>query len=210
MSNSVFIVGLGGPSGSGKTTVARRVAARLNGQVISMEVYSAESNHLPFEERAKRNYDEPEAIDVELLESHIRSFAAGRSIGAPVYDFAQHLRTERREHVPAKPLAIVEGILALHFAQLPYYFDLSVYLDAPEDVCFHRRKVGDITERQRPLELVKWQYENTVLPAARRYLPHCKSCANLVFDAKPDLDTVGNSLYNAIVQRYAAAARSGS
>jgi uridine kinase len=48
MSNSVFIVGLGGPSGSGKTTVARRVAARLNGQVISMEVYSAESNHLPF------------------------------------------------------------------------------------------------------------------------------------------------------------------
>ena len=67
MPEKVFIVGLAGPSGSGKSTVAKRVAARLNGHVISMEVYSADANHLPFEERTKRNYDAPDATDVELL-----------------------------------------------------------------------------------------------------------------------------------------------
>jgi len=163
----VFIVGLAGPSGSGKSTVAKRVASRLNGHVLSMEVYSADMNHLPLEKRSKLDYDAPEAIDVKLLESHVREYAAGKAIQAPIDDFAKHLRVkDQREHIAAKSLLIVEGILALYFAQLCPHFDLSVYFAAPEEVCFHRRKVRDITERQRPMELIVWQYQNTVLPAA--------------------------------------------
>jgi uridine kinase len=207
MQEKVFVVGLAGPSGSGKSTVAKRVAARLNGHVISMEIYSVEVNHLPFEERAKINYDAPEAIDVELLESHIRKYTAGRALEAPIYDFAQHLRVrDRREHVPAKPLLIVEGILALHFAELRPHFDLSIYLDAPDEICFHRRKVRDITERQRALELIQWQYQSYVLPAARRYLLPSKRYADLVIDSRPDLATVEQSLYDAITGKRALAA----
>jgi uridine kinase len=202
----VFIVGLGGPSGSGKSTVAQRVASRLNGHAISMEVYSREMNHLPLEERAKQNYDAPNAIDVPLLENHIRAYAAGKSIEAPIYDFAQHLRVSSRcEHIPAKPLLIVEGILALHFAQLRPHFDLSIYLDAPEEVCFHRRKVRDITERQRSADFILWQYKNTVLPATRQYVLPSKSYANLVLDSKADLETVEKNLYDAIVGKRATA-----
>jgi uridine kinase len=113
---------------------------------------------------------------------------------------------DRRDHIPAKPLLIVEGILALHFAQLRPYFDLSIYLDAPDDICFHRRKVRDITERQRSLELIRWQYENMVLPAARRYLLPSKVYAQLVLDTKPDLATVEKSLYEAIMGKRALSA----
>jgi uridine kinase len=202
----VFIVGLGGPSGSGKSTIAQRVASRLNGHVISMEVYSREMNHLPLEDRAKQNYDAPSAIDVPLLESHIRAYAAGKPIEAPIYDFAQHLRVSgRREHIAAKPLLIVEGILALHFPQLRPHFDLSIYLDAPEEVCFHRRKVRDITERQRSVDFILWQYKNTVLPATRQYVVPSKGYAHLVLDSKPELATVEKSLYDAIVGKRAAA-----
>jgi uridine kinase len=202
-----FIVGLAGPSGSGKSTVAKRVASRINGHVISMEIYSVETNHLPLEERAKQDYDSPAAIDVDLLESHVRKYSAGNAIEAPIYDFAQHMRViDRRDHIPAKPLLIVEGILALHFAQLRPYFDLSIYLDAPDDICFHRRKVRDITERQRSLELIRWQYENMVLPAARRYLLPSKVYAQLVLDTKADLATVEKSLYEAIMGKRALSA----
>ena len=206
MPGKVFIVGLAGPSGSGKSTVARSVASRFNGHVISMETYAVEVNRLPLEERAKRNYDAPDATDVELLESHIRRYSAGHAIEAPIYDFAQHLRvSDRREHVPAKPLLIVEGILALHFAELRPHFDLSVYLEASDEVCFHRRKVRDITERQRPLEHIRWQYENNVLPAARQYLLPSKRYADLVLDST-DLATVERTLYGAITQKRALAA----
>jgi uridine kinase len=154
----VFIVGLAGASGSGKSTVAKRVASRFNGHVISMEVYALEMNHLPLEERAKQNYDAPYAIDMTLLEKHVLDYSAGKPIEAPIYDFAEHVRvSDRREHIPAKTLLIVEGILALHFAQLRQYFDLSIYLEAPGEVCFHRRKVRDITERGRSLDFIQWQ-----------------------------------------------------
>jgi uridine kinase len=201
----IFVVGLAGPSGSGKSTVAKSVASRLNGHVISMELYALEMNHLPLEERAKQNYDAPNAIDVQLLENHIHAYAAGHAIEAPIYDFAQHLRVhDQHEHIAAKSLLIVEGILALHFAQLRPHFDLSIYLD--EEVCFHRRKVRDITERQRSLDFILWQYKNAVLPARRQYVVPSRNYADLVVDGEADLATVEKKLYDVIMEKSAPAA----
>ena len=203
---NVLIVGLAGASGSGKSTVAKRVASRLNGHVISMENYSIVMNDLTLEERAKQNYDAPHAIDVRLLESHIRDYAAGHAIEAPICDFAEHIRvSDRTEHIPASSLLIVEGILALHFARLRQYFNLSIYLEASDEVCLHRRKVRDITERGRSLNVILWQYKNNVLPAMRQYVLPSKRFANLVLDSNLDLSTVEESLYDAIVEKRALA-----
>jgi uridine kinase len=203
---AIFTVGLAGASGSGKSTLAKRVATRLKGHVISMETYAVEMNHLPLEERANLNYDAPHATDVKLLESHICDYAAGNAIEAPIYDFVQHLRLiDRKEHIPPTSFLIVEGILALHFAQLRQYFDLSIYLEAPDDVCFHRRKVRDITERGRSLEFIQSQYKNNVLPAARQYVLPSKRFADLVLDSGADVSTVEKRLYDAIVEKRALA-----
>jgi uridine kinase len=166
-------------------------------------------NHLPLEQREKLNYDAPHAIDMQLLESQIRDYASGNAIEAPIYDFAKHLRvTDRRVHVPARSLLIVEGILALHFAQLRPLFNLSIYLEAPDEVCFHRRKVRDITERQRPLDFILWQYKNHVLPAALQYVLPSKRYADLVLESKAVLSAVEQSVYDAIVgSRVLASAR---
>lgn len=197
-----LIVGVAGPSGSGKSTVTRRVASRLGGRVISLENYSVILNDLPLKERAKQNYDAPHAIDVELLERDIRRYAAGHAIDAPICDFAEHLRvTTRHEPIPPTWLLIVEGILALHFAQLRPLFDLSIYLEAPEDVCFHRRKVRDITERERSLDFIQWQYKNNVLPAMRQYVLPSKSYADLVLESAADLKVVEEGLCEAIVRK---------
>jgi uridine kinase len=202
----IFIVGLAGPSGSGKSTVAKSVASRLNGRVLSMETYALEMNHLPPEEREKLDYDAPNATDVRLLESHIRDYASGKAVEAPIYDFARHLRvSDRREHIPATSLLIVEGILALHFSQLRSLFNLSIYLEASEEVRFHRRKVRDITERQRTLDFIQWQYKNNVLPATRQYALPSKRYADVVLESDADLTTVEASVYDAIEERRAAA-----
>jgi len=206
INEEVFIVGLAGPSGSGKSTIARHVASRLKGSVISMEQYSIVMNDLPLEQRAKEDYDAPFAMDVSLLESHVRNYAAGHAIDTPIVDFSKHLHvTDRHERIPVAPLLIVEGILALHFPQLRSCFDLLIYLEAPDNVCYHRRTVRDITERQRSQEFIQLQYENNVLPAARRYLLPSKRFANLVLDSEADLATVEKRLYDAIVEKRALA-----
>jgi uridine kinase len=200
--DGVFVVGLAGPSGSGKSTAARSVAAKLGGFVISMETYTAPADHLPLAERAKLDFDVPDALDIRLLETHVREYAAGKPISAPIYDFATHSRVAGRvQSVPAQSLLIVEGILALHFEELRPYFDLAIYLECPDETCFHRRKVRDITERQRPLDLILWQYENTVLPAAKRYLLPSKRYAQVVVNSAGDRASVEQALQNAIVQK---------
>src|SRR6202050_1826715 len=140
-----------------------------------------------------------------MLESHSRDYAAGKPIEAPIYDFAEHVRVrDRREHIPPKSLLIVEGILALHFAELRPHFNLSIYLEASDEVCFHRRKVRDITERQRTLAFILWQYKNNVLPAARQYVLPGKRHANVVLESDADLPTVEESVYDAIEEGRAA------
>jgi uridine kinase len=171
-----------------------------------MESYAASVNHLSFDERAKHDYDAPEATDVELLEKDIRQYSSGRSIEAPVYDFGQNLRTSRRERVAAGPLLIVEGILALYFDELRQHYNLSIYLQAPEEVLFHRRKVRDITERQRALEFVRWQWENFVMPSMRRYVLPSKRYADVVIDASADLEAVEKAVAHAVQQKLARAA----
>ena len=199
---TIFIVGLAGPSGCGKSTVAKHVASRCNGHVISMETYALEMNHLPLEERAKLDYDAPNATDVKLLERHIRDYASGKAIEAPIYDFAKHLRvSDRQEHIPSKSLLIVEGILALHFVELRPLFDLSIYLEAFEQICLHRRKVRDITERQRSLDFIMCQYLNHVLPAARRYAVPSRRYADLILKSEAALPAVEELLRDSIEER---------
>jgi uridine kinase len=198
----IFIVGLAGPSGSGKSTVAKSVASRLNGHVISMENYALEMNHRPLEEREKLDYDAPNATDVRLLERHIRDYRSGKTIESPIYDFAKHLRVnDRRQQIPPTSLLIVEGLLALHFSQLRPLFDLFIYLEASDEACFHRRKVRDITERQRTLEFILWQYKTNVLPAMRQYVLPSKRYADVILDSDAELSTVEKSAYDAIEER---------
>jgi uridine kinase len=207
VSKKAFIVGLAGPSGTGKSTIAEYVASHLNGRTVSMERYSLSANGLPLEERARLNYDEPDVIDVQLLEKDILKYISGRDIESPIYDFANHLRVlELREHIAAGSLLIVEGILALHFVELRSHYDLSIYLEAPDEICFRRRQVRDITERQRSAELVRWQYENTVVPATRLYVEPSKRFADLVIDTSRDLAIVEKCVEEAIEGRRAHAA----
>jgi uridine kinase len=200
MSKRAFIIGLTGISGTGKSTLAKRIASRLNGQTVSMERYSSCATGLPLQEREKLNYDEPEIIDVEALQRDIVNYSTGHDIESPIYDFANHLRLLDTEHIPASPFLIVEGLLALHFIELRSYYNLSVYLEAPEIACFRRRQVRDITERQRSIDLIRWQWENAVMPAAQRYVVPSKRFADVVIDSSPDLVTVEKRLEKAILQ----------
>jgi uridine kinase len=205
----VFIVGIAGPSGSGKTTVARRLATSLGAHVLSMESYYRDLSGLRPEERENRNFDSPAALDAGLLVQHVRSLSQGEDVHAPIYDFATHTRAANKsELVKSGSILIVEGILVLIWPELRTRFDLTFYLDAPDDVCFQRRLVRDIVERQRTHEFVRMQYHETVLPMAIQYVYPTKACADFVIDAAQDVRSVENTLLSRIQSqpRWAAAA----
>lgn len=190
-----FIVGIGGPSGSGKTTIAKRLAASLRAQVLSMESYYRDLSGLSPSERQRQNFDAPEALDADLLVQHVESFSQGKDIHVPVYDFAAHTRVlNKSELVKSCPILVVEGILVLNWPQLRARFDVSFYLDAADEVCFQRRMVRDIVERQRTHEFIRFQYQETVLPMAIQYVYPTRRYASFLIDAAQDIPSVENAM----------------
>src|SRR6476646_4802102 len=109
-----LVIGVAGGSGSGKTTVVRRILEALGDTavpVLEHDRYYRDRNDLRLEERAALNYDHPDSLETDLLVRHVHELRAGRSIEAPVYDFARHARKDQTETVASSRALIVEGIL---------------------------------------------------------------------------------------------------
>lgn len=162
-----LIIGIAGGSGSGKTTLALRLKERFGEdevRLISHDSYYKRHDELPFEERCKLNYDHPDAFDNALLIYHLQELKAGRAIDCPVYDYADHNRSNEVQHIEPAPVLIVEGILPFVEPELCAMFDYKIFVDTDADERILRRLVRDVKERGRSLDSVINQYLTTVKP----------------------------------------------
>lgn len=180
---SMLIIGIAGGTGSGKTTVSRsleRALGSANVVILSQDSYYVDRPHLSFEERAKQNYDHPDAFENSLLLEHLLKLRNNQPIQVPVYDFANHLRTDRTIPVSPKPVIIVEGLMVLAEPQLRQIFDIKVYVDTDADTRILRRIHRDMNERGRSLESICNQYLNTVKPMHEAFVEPSKRYADVI------------------------------
>ncbi len=175
-----YLIGIAGPSGAGKTLLASTLAETLHAPIVALDSYYLDLGHLTFEDRARTNFDEPAALDRDLLAAHLTALAAGQDIGVPVYDFTRHARAAGVMPVRAADYAIVEGLFALHWADVRELFGTKVYVEAPDGVCFARRLDRDTRERGRSPESVHAQYAETVRPMAALYVRPSRAAADVV------------------------------
>ena len=184
-----IVLGLAGCSGSGKTTLANELARMLRGLRFHLDDYYLDLGHLPLEERVQKNFDDPAMIEVPLLAGHIAALARGDTIDRPVYDFATYTRMPgRTQRVTSGPFLIVEGIFALYFPELLPLYQLRVYVDTPDALCFERRLKRDLDERGRSAASVLEQWEHRVQPSSIKFVRPSAEKADLVVDGSGALD----------------------
>lgn len=183
------VVAIAGCSGSGKTTLAAELAHTLGGVHFHFDNYYRDLGHMPFGERIQQNFDDPAIIEHELLAVHVRELAEGRAIDTPVYDFATHTRLEgQSEHFDPEPFLVVEGLFALHYAELQPLYHLKVYIDTPDPLCFERRLKRDTEQRGRTPESVRQQYDSTVRPSSLHWVRPSAVHADMSVDGNDALD----------------------
>ena len=184
-----LVLGIAGCSGSGKTTLARELTIQLEATLLPLDLYYRDLSHLPEHARTHQNFDHPSSLEEELLVEHVRSLAAGETIHRPIYDFATHSRVPGATEtiVPAR-VVIVEGILALHYDDLRPHYDVSIYVNAPDEVCLARRIHRDTRERGRTEESVRQQYNETAKPMADLYVLPSAAHAGLTVEGTDNLD----------------------
>ena len=156
------------------------MAGRLGAPILSLDSYYRDMAHLPLEERARTNFDEPGALDADLLIAQVRSLASGDRIERPVYDFARHTRAPEIEELAPAEYVIVEGLFTLYWEALRRLYGTKVYVEADDALCFARRMERDVRERGRSPESVRWQYNETVRPMAERYVYPARLFADVI------------------------------
>ena len=182
MENNILVIGIAGGTGSGKTTLMQRLVEKFGNDVtvLSHDNYYHRRDDMPFEQRCKVNYDEPAALETDLMARHLEALRHGQAIDCPVYDFSQHNRSNETVHIEPKPVIIVEGILIFENKQLRDLMDIKIFVDTDADVRLCRRIRRDVRERGRTLESVIEQYQTTVKPMHEKYVEPSKRHSHIV------------------------------
>ena len=176
-------VGIAGPSGSGKTRVALELARTLPDTiVIGADSYYLDRVGLAAEELAAVNFDDPSALDWDLMALHVERLKAGKRVGVPRYDFATHSRLAAAEWVEPRRTLVLEGLFALWEPRIRSLLDLAVYIDAPQELCLARRIARDTDMRGRSEDSVREQWQRDVAPMFAGHVLPTREGADLVLD----------------------------
>ncbi len=179
----MLIIGIAGGTGSGKTTVVNKIAESFTeGEVaiIVQDAYYYDNSHLSLEERRKKNFDRPDAIEFELMVKHIMALKMGQTVYQPTYSFISCTRQPEVIAVEPRHVLIVEGILCLADEDLRNLMDVKVFVDCASDVRLSRVIRRDIMERGRDVETVLNRYEKTVRPSHLQFIEPTKNFADII------------------------------
>lgn len=180
---NIIIIGISGASASGKSLLANTIVSELGSDqvvVISEDSYYKDHSNIPFEERAKINYDHPDSLDHELLINHLVQLQEGKCIDVPNYNHAQHVREKDSRRIGQHSIIVLEGILLFVEPKLRELMDIRIFMETALDICLIRRLKRDIKERGRSLDSVLKQYEETVRPMFLQFIDPSKRYADII------------------------------
>ena len=179
----MLIIGIAGGTGSGKTTVVNNIINSFDpGEVtvLPQDSYYWDLSYLPKEERFKRNFDEPAAIEWPLLVEHLKALKRGEAVEVPIYSYLTCSRDSKTVRVEPTHVVIVEGILVLTDPMLRSMLDVKVFVDADADERLIRVIARDCIERGRTPQMVIDRYQEQLKPMHLQYIEPTKRFADLI------------------------------
>lgn len=120
------IILIAGPSSSGKTTFAQRLCIQLRVHglkplYLGTDDYFVEREHTPVDEFGEKDYENLNAVDIELFNDNMNDLLDGKEVDLPVFDFLtghKKFGTKKTRIKSSQPI-VIEGIHALNQALTP-------------------------------------------------------------------------------------------
>ncbi len=130
---------ISGPSGSGKTTFSKRLAIQmsvngLKNVTLSLDNYFLDREETPRDETGEYDFEAPDALDLDLLNSQLLDLIAGKEVKIPRFSFKPGRRVgSRRFRLEPGQILILEGIHALNPSvtpSIPSIMKFEIYVSA--------------------------------------------------------------------------------
>lgn len=183
MGQQCIIIGIAGASASGKSLLANTIVKELGSEqvaVISEDSYYKDNSLLPMNERARINFDHPDAFDHSLLVNHLKQLQTSNAVEIPIYNHTLHIREQQTRCVGPHSIIVLEGILLFVELLLRDLMNIRIYMDTPLDICLIRRIKRDVIERGREMGSVLTQYQDTVRPMYSQFIEPSKHYADII------------------------------
>ncbi|MBR6473392.1 MAG: nucleoside kinase [Firmicutes bacterium] len=121
------VVLIAGPSSSGKTTTAKKLCTQL--KVLGLDPlymgtddYFVEREQTPLDENGKYNFEDLDAVDVELFNENIIGLLKGQEVDLPTFNFMTGHKEygKRITTIKRSQIIVIEGIHALNDELTPH------------------------------------------------------------------------------------------
>ena len=188
-----MICGIAGGASAGKTTIVNALKERFMAEekalaILPLDSYNRDHSDLSLADRAKINFDHPDAFEHDLYLKHLALLKQGEAVDIPVYDFSTHSRTTEVERIEPAELIIGEGHLLFVIPEVVREFELRIFVSAPEELRLKRRLERDVSERGRTPESIRSQFASTVSPMHDKYIEPSSSLADLILDGSAPIE----------------------
>lgn len=214
--SEIKLVIITGPSSSGKTTTTTKLAARLRRQglklvTLNVDHYFYDLEMHPKDEFGDYDFETPQALDLELINSHLVQLIDGQQVRIPSYDFKTGKRTldQTPMRIQDDEIILIDSLHGLYpsmTAAVPDQRKFRLYLEPLlqmknsrsqyirwADIRMMRRMLRDAAHRayDPTRTLLHWHYVRT--SELRNIIPYIHSTDYIVNSAMP----YELSLYNA-------------
>ena len=188
-----MICGIAGGANAGKTTIVNALKERFAAEdkalaILPLDSYNRDHSDLSLADRAKINFDHPDAFEHDLYLKHLALLKQGEVVDIPVYDFSTHSRTTEVERIEPAELIIGEGHLLFVIPEVVREFDARIFISAPEELRLKRRLERDVRERGRTPESIRTQFATTVTPMHDKYIEPSSSLADLILEGSAPIE----------------------
>ena len=139
------LVLVAGPSASGKTTFVKRLrmqllAVGLRPKELNLDNYYLDREKTPRDEQGEYDFECIEAIDLDLLNSHLAGLLRGEEVRTPRYSFPKGARESKTVPVRLEPgeVLLIEGVHGLNprlTEAVPDPQKVRIYISALTQLC---------------------------------------------------------------------------
>ncbi len=207
-SSELKMVMVSGPSSSGKTTTTLKLEKRLNKMGMSfvpliVDNYFFDLELHPKDEFGDYDFETPQALDLEMINDHLKRLADGEEVKVPYYDFKTGKRFPDRTplQIHDHEVLLIDSLHGLYpqFSQeiagsqkFKLYLEPLLQMKMPDgqyirwtDLRLIRRMLRDSVHRAYNPEqtLLHWHYVRS--SEKRNILPYCNTADYIINTSMP-------------------------
>lgn len=172
--NKPYVVGVAGGSGSGKTFFLKCFLEHFTADEVCLvsqdDYYIPVAHNMTKEENKLYNFDLPTTIDADLFERDISKLMNWETVYQKEYTFNNPDVVPRILEIRPAPIIIVEGLFILHFKKIANDLDMTIFIEADEEIALKRRLKRDLAERGYSNEDAQYKWDHHVMPAYKEFL----------------------------------------